>query len=167
MMRRKADPLAVLCAVLCGLAFLVTAAIATLVVDQNGKVNGQTAKLNDTIHKLNRTVVRLEQASLGVCMRLQRQRERSNLSDARQFLILRQVLESPRLMPEARVTYQSYVDSAEYGPPTDCREAVDDPPSYRAPPFIPFSAMGKRGPVFAQALIDAAKRREPPPVYRP
>jgi hypothetical protein len=153
MMRRKADPLAVLCAVLCGIAVAVTVVVAGTVIDQNRKVN--------------RTVVRLEQASRGVCMRLQNQRDRSNLSDARQFLILRQVLESPRLTPEARVTYQSYVDSSEYGPPTDCRQAVDDPPNYRAPPFITFSAMGKRGPVFAQALIDAAKRREPPPVYRP
>jgi hypothetical protein len=144
MMRRKADPLAVLCAVLCGIAVAVTVVVAGTVIDQNRKVN--------------RTVV---------CMRLQNQRDRSNLSDARQFLILRQVLESPRLTPEARVTYQSYVDSSEYGPPTDCRQAVDDPPSYRAPPFITFSAMGKRGPVFAQALIDAAKRQEPPPVYRP
>jgi hypothetical protein len=160
MMRRKADPLAVLCAVLCGIAFAVILVVAGTVIDQNRKVN-------HTVDKLNSTIVRLEQASLGVCMRLQRQRDRSNLSDARQFLILRQVLESPRLTPEARVTYQSYVDSSEYGPPTDCREAMGDPPNYRAPPFIPFSAMGKRGPVFAQALIDAAKRREPPPVYRP
>jgi hypothetical protein len=167
MMRRKADPLAVLCAVLCGLAVAITLAVAGTVIDQNRKVNAQNAKLNRTVDRLNRTVARIEQASLGVCMRLQLQRDRSNTSDARQFLVLRQVLESPRLTPEARVTYRSYVDSSEYGPPTDCKQAVGDPPSYHAPALIPYGDMGKRGPVFAQALIDAAKRQLPPPVYRP
>jgi hypothetical protein len=147
MMRRTTDKIVVVCATVSILCFVGVAAVSGTVLDQN--------------RELRSTTQRLEEASMGVCMRLQSQRDRANLSDARQFLILRQVLRSPRLTPQARRQYRQYVASTEYGPRTDCAKAVDDPPSFRPPGFVPFTVLGAR---FAQALLDAAEAKQRPPV---
>lgn len=156
-MRRRNDKLAAVCVAISLLCLIVIVGVAGTVLDQNTKLRATNAGLG-------RTITRLEQASLGVCLRLQLQRERSNLSDARQFLILRQVLRSPQLTKQARREYKEYVDSTEYGPPTDCSKAIGDPPNYVAPAFVPFEDVG---PGYAREILRAAKAKEPQPVPDP
>lgn len=128
-------------------AALVIAAVATVVAFQ-------------AVARTGHTTGRLEAASRGVCLRLQSQRERSNLSEARQYLILFNASQNPATPARFQRSYRMLADTTEYGPPTDCRQAVEDPPHYHAPGFIPYSELGAG---FAERVVMAAEQHQPQP----
>lgn len=127
-------------------------------------------------------IQRLDDAERGACSRLQVQRERQNVSEAAQFLVLVQASESST-SPRARSEYARLARSALYGPPTDCDAAIDKPTQYKLRPVVPFACgtylipvTSKRGLVlcpdgivlgreYADAIIQAARehRSQPTP----
>jgi hypothetical protein len=103
---------------------------------------------------------RLNDSELRACERVQTQRERGNVSEARQYLLLRAIAESPRASKAVKDEYTVLYRTTLYDPPTDCRSAVGHPGSYRRPPSIPFYALPK---VFPNAVVKAAKDKRPQP----
>lgn len=103
---------------------------------------------------------RLDQAERFACQRVQLQRERSNVSDARQFLVFYAVSHNPRVTATIRRTYHDLGATTYYDPPTDCPTAVARPRTYRRPASIPFDRLGSR---YAQRLVDAARQGHPQP----
>jgi hypothetical protein len=79
------------------------------------------------------TAARVDSAELRACERLQVQRERTNVSEARQYLLLVAVTKSPRASRMVRDRYGALARTTLYDPPTDCREAVSRPNTYRRP----------------------------------
>lgn len=103
---------------------------------------------------------RIESAELTACERVQVQRERANVSEARQYLLLSTIAESPRASRPVRVEYAGLASTTIYDPPTDCSEAVRQPDSYQRPPSIQFSVLPRE---FADAIVQAAKDKQPQP----
>jgi hypothetical protein len=106
------------------------------------------------------TNTRLNDSELRACERVQNQRERANVSEARQYLLLRAIAESPRASKTIKDEYTVLYRTTLYDPPTDCRSAVGHPGTYRRPPSIPFYALPKS---FPNAVVKAAKDKRPQP----
>jgi hypothetical protein len=112
---------------------------------------------------------RLDQSEMFACQRVQLQRERTNVVDARDYLLMAAIAEAPRASPKVRAEYSGLARTARYDPPTDCRAAVKHPGSYRRPAFVVFvgaRARGERGVFpkrFARSLVRAAQEGRPQP----
>ena len=115
----------------------------------------------NTNRKLDAANDRLERAELGACQRLQGQRERSNVSEARQFLLLDAIAKSPRASTQVKTEYGRLSRTTLYAPPTDCPEAVARPLSYERPEDRRYAEMPKQ---FAEAVVTAADEGRPQPV---
>lgn len=111
------------------------------------------ARLEQTQERQRRTQVRLSSSEASVCRRLQQQRERSNVSDARQFLILRGAGRNRNNARRVRRYFQGFVESAYYQPPVDCPQAIRLGTSYMSPEPIPYSNLGMK---FAFEVLQAA-----------
>lgn len=114
---------------------------------------------------------RLDRSEMFACERVQLQRERTNVSEARQFLLMTAIAEAPRASEPVRDEYAGLARTARYDPPTDCRAAVRHPGSYRRPPSVLFvdARDGERGEFpgrFARAVVRAAQEGRPQPVPR-
>jgi hypothetical protein len=100
---------------------------------------------------------RLHTAAFGVCQRQQRERERTNLTNATIWLVLRRGRDLP-----GRPPFGTFADAATYGPPADCSKAVDRPASYRQPAPVPYRKLPLS---FAMKVITAGA--EEPPGLQP
>lgn len=103
---------------------------------------------------------RLERSETRACERLQAQRERTNVSEARQYRLLSAVAKSPRASNVVKVTYRGLASTTLYDPPTDCEEAVRHPRGYRRPASIPYTALPAS---FAESVVIAAREKRPQP----
>lgn len=106
---------------------------------------------------------RIEAAATGLCRRTQLLRERSNLSDARQYLFFRTAANNPKNPPRVQARYDAFAGTTEYGAPTDCAKAVGSPLTYMPPRFVLYARLPVGYPV---AVITAPKigpggRRQP------
>jgi hypothetical protein len=106
------------------------------------------------------TAARVDSAELRACERLQAQRERTNVSEARQYLLLVAVTKSPRASRMVRERYGALARTTLYDPPTDCREAVSRPNTYRRPASVPYSALPAS---YVASVVQAAKAKRPQP----
>jgi hypothetical protein len=116
------------------------------------------------------TNARLDRSELFACERVQLQRERANVSDARQYLLMVAIAEAPRASRSVREEYAGLARTARYDPPTECPAAVRRPNSYRRPASVPYCAADGRGcrvgsGVFARSVVRAAQegRAQPEP----
>jgi hypothetical protein len=140
------------------LAFLLAGAVA------------YQANTNAKIHAAN---VRLERSEIRACERLQTQRERANVSDARQYLLSVAIAQAPRASAMVRDEYAGLSRTATYDPPTDCDAAVGDPAGYVRPASVPYCATGPTRhcgasafpTAFARELVKAAQDSRPQPVF--
>jgi hypothetical protein len=82
---------------------------------------------------------RLDRSEMRACERLQAQRERINVSEARQYLLLRAIATSPRASAKVADRYDALSRTTLYDPPTDCEAAVRHPNTYRRPASTSFS----------------------------
>jgi hypothetical protein len=110
--------------------------------------------------KLDAANARLQRAEIRACERLQAQRERTNVSEARQYLLLEAVAASPRATKKVKDEYKALASTTLYDPPTDCVAAVKRPVAYERPPSVPYSSL----PVFAERVVMAAKAKRPQPI---
>jgi hypothetical protein len=132
---------------------------------------GATFFQRNTNAGLHRTNMRLERAETRACERLQVQRERANVSEARDYLLMVAIAQAPRASRVVREEYAGLARTAKYDPPTDCVAAVSDPAGYVRPASLPFcsDARGlvcRRGvfpDAFARRLVRAAQERQPQP----
>jgi hypothetical protein len=108
-------------------------------------------------HAMNQ---RLDRDATYQCERVQKQRERSNVDDARQFVILSSVANNPKAIASIRRSYARIADTTVYDPPTNCEAAVDHPTTYKRPSSIPFAVLGL---AYAQRIVEAERHRKPQP----
>jgi hypothetical protein len=115
--------------------------------------------------------MRLERSETRACERLQAQRERANVSEARDYLLMVAIAQAPRASRPIREEYAGLARTAKYDPPTDCVAAVADPGGYVRPASLPFCSDARR-PVcgrgvfpdgFARRLVRAAQEGRPQP----
>jgi hypothetical protein len=121
--------------------------------------------VNDRLDHANRQVretnARLDVGEQVQCQRVQKSRERSNVSEARQYLVLINAVSNPRTPARIRERYTDIANTSTYDPPTDCRAAVAHPLTYRRPPSMPFSRLGLK---YANSIIVAARADKPQPL---
>lgn len=111
-------------------------------------------------HELDQAAERLDRGEIVQCERVQTQRESTNVSEARQFLLLSAVAASPRASDMVKARYRVLANTTLYAPPTDCPEAVAHPETYRRPPSLPFYAL----PIsYVESVVQAAKDKRPQP----
>jgi hypothetical protein len=103
---------------------------------------------------------RLDEATHGVAMRLQIQRQRANVSEARQFLILEAAAHNPATPEPFRSRYCELAQTTLFGPPTNIEQAVENPLHYRAPRSVPYSRLGVE---YAFLIVRAAEQHAPEP----
>lgn len=106
------------------------------------------------------TASRIATAEMKACERLQVERERSNVSEARQFLILSTAVGNSHNPMEIRNNFSELARTTVYDPPTDCAAAIAHPNSYRRPASVSFSLLPDS---YAQRVVLAAKDRQPQP----
>jgi hypothetical protein len=126
----------------------------------NADLDNAARKAAIAAHTAAVTAARVDSAELRACERLQAQRERTNVSEARQYLLLRAVVASPRASKMVRERYGALANTTLYDPPADCPAAVNRPNSYKRPPSVPFYALPTR---YVEALVLAAKDKRPQP----
>jgi hypothetical protein len=113
-----------------------------------------------TNERLDTASRRLDSSEMRACERLQSQRERTNVSEARQYLLLHAVTLSPTASRQVKDRFETLAGTTLYDPPTDCHAAVSAPSSYAHPPSIPFHALPLK---YAQSVVTAAKQKRPQP----
>lgn len=128
---------------------------------------GATIWQRNVNHRVDRAVAqiratndRLDRAEMRACERLQAQRERTNVSEARQFLLLHAVTLSPTASPQVKRRFGTLERTTVYDPPTDCGDAVLHPNTYRRPGSVSFSRLPQP---YAEAVVKAAKDHRPQP----
>lgn len=126
----------------------------------NADLDSAARKAAVAAHTAAVTAARVDSAELRACERLQAQRERTNVSEARQFLLFRAVVASPRASKMVRDRYGALARTTLYDPPTDCGDAVARPNTYRRPASVPFHALPSS---YVEAVVQAAKDKRPQP----
>jgi hypothetical protein len=120
-----------------------------------------------------RTVTaRLDRSETRACERLQTQRERANVGEARDYLLMVAITRAPKASKMVRDEYAGLARTARYDPPTDCPDAVRRPNSYRRPASVPYCAADdprlRCSPslptAFARSIVRAAQEGKPQPV---
>jgi hypothetical protein len=132
-----------------GCVLLVVAVTYALYAAHKGQINAN--RITAVEHKDNH---RISLAELGACVRLQRQREGQNVSEARQYLILNAIAHNRRAMKVVRHYYEALSDTTSYRPPTNCPQAVTAPQAYHQPGPIPFTVLGA---VYANKIVNKAR----------
>jgi hypothetical protein len=117
------------------------------------------------------TAARVDSAETRACERVQLQRERANVTEARDYLLMVAITQAPRASKMIRDEYAGLARTARYDPPTDCPAAVRHPGSYHRPASVPYCAADGRacvrsdfGTVFARQVVRAAQEGKPQPV---
>lgn len=119
------------------------------------------SRLRHAANVAARASSRLDQSEMRACERLQAQRERINVSEARQYLLLRAIATSPRATKRVAARYDALSRTTLYDPPTDCATAVRHPNSYRRPVSVSFYALPN---AYVEAVVLAAKEKRPQPI---
>lgn len=115
---------------------------------------------------------RLDRSEMRACERLQTQRERANVGEARDYLLMVAIARAPRASDVIREEYAGLARTARYDPPTDCGAAVRHPNSYRRPVSVPYCAAddprlrcsASLPTAFAREVVRAAQEGKPQPV---
>ena len=97
------------------------------------------------------TLERQNEALLGGCRRLQIERSRLNVTEARIHEVLRKA---------DMEAYERELSTTFWSPPADCDQAVEDPAHFRQPKVIRFSELPSD---FPKRILDAAAAKQPPP----
>lgn len=151
--RRRRDRLSGLALPIALIMIVIAIPISTGALITSSHVDSNTNDLKVTQNNLVRTQNNLLHSELGTCARLQKQRERANVSDARQFLILDAISKNPGINSESRKLFNSYASSTQYFPPTLCPEVITDPDSVSNPTGIKYEILGVD---FAKKVQDAS-----------
>lgn len=145
------------------LMMLIAIIVSVGAVIAAGQAQDAIDAAQENVRVIQKNESELRRAEITSCRRAQMQRERGNVSNARQYLIL---LGSDSRRGERSALFDSAIRSAVYSPPVDCTEAVGgrliDPPRE-----IPYERLG---PEFAlsvlQAAVDPVRPQPLPECYR-
>lgn len=121
---------------------------------------GASVYQNTINHRLDRTIRQNVASEMRSCERVQAQRERTNVSEARQYLLLHAVTLSSTASRQVKARFGALANTTLYDPPTNCPAAVMTPQTYQRPPTIAFHALPLS---YAQAIVTAAQKKRPQP----